>query len=614
MIDILSRPASRRSIALALGVLAASLATPLAPSAALRAQATPVAAADSARALSLEDAMRVALDRSETVRIASEATRRARGQQVQARSAFFPQLNGTASYQRLLKSQFQALQSRAAAASSNGPAKPTSEPLCRITPVGQDSTAATVGVCPASDGGLGGFAAAFASPNTFVAGITGSQTLFAGGRVTNAYRATTAGVRAADIGLTSAQAALRYQVAQAYFDTQLASRLLVIAESSYVQSERAFRQTTLARQVGNVSEFELLRARVTRDNARPSVIQARTQRAVAELQLRQLLDIPATAPLRLTTDIESGVAADTARYAAEAASADTTARADSAAALGRRSGVPVRATSNAPITSVEVDAAAFLAADSASLGEVDSVVAHSDTASGARAVVRQASEQMEAQRNLLRSARAQRLPSLQLSSNYQRFAYPVNGLPTSFADLYPNWTVALGLSIPIFTGGRIRGDVMVAEANYREAREQLQQAREYATLDAQLSVAQLEQAQSAWQASLGTAEVAVRAFQIADVRYREGISTQLELSESRTQLSQALANRAQAARNLQVARMRLALLRDLPIQGAGGTSAQQQQQQLQQQQQQQAQSGSPSRTPQSSSASQTGATSSGTFQ
>ena len=62
-------------------------------------------------------------------------------------------------------------------------------------------------------------------------------------------------------------------------------------------------------------------------------------------------------------------------------------------------------------------------------------------------------------------------------------------------------------------------------------------------------------------------EQAQRAYAIAEVRYREGISTQTELSDARLLLQQAEANRAQAARDLQVARVRSALLRDLPFGG-----------------------------------------------
>ena len=101
----------------------------------------------------------------------------------------------------------------------------------------------------------------------------------------------------------------------------------------------------------------------------------------------------------------------------------------------------------------------------------------------------------------------------------------------------------------------------------------MQQAQKGATLDSRQSIAQLQQAQEGWVASLGTSEQATRAYSIAEVRYREGISTQVELSESRVQLQQAQANRARAARDLQVARIRLKLLRDLPLGGASSGSA-----------------------------------------
>jgi outer membrane protein TolC len=55
------------------------------------------------------------------------------------------------------------------------------------------------------------------------------------------------------------------------------------------------------------------------------------------------------------------------------------------------------------------------------------------------------------------------------------------------------------------------------------------------------------------------------------VRYREGLSTQVELNDSRLLLQQASANAALAVRNMQVARMRVALLRDLPL-GVGTIS------------------------------------------
>nr|MBA3406176.1 TolC family protein [Gemmatimonadaceae bacterium] len=378
-----------------------------------------------------------------------------------------------------------------------------------------------------------------------------SQNLFTGGRVSAQNEAAAAARRSADIELTAQRAQIVLDITQAYYDAALADRLVTIADASFTQTEGVLRQVQLNKTVGNVSEFELLRAQVTRDNQRPQVIQRRSDREVAYLRLKQLLNIPLEQPVALTTAIEDS----------------------SAAPAGiRLAGITV---------------SSYLAPD---------------TASGNRAGVRQAAEALDAQQELLRVARSQRLPSLSLSSQYGAVAYPLSGLPGT-NDFRANWTVGIAAQVPIFTGGRIRGDEMVAQANVAESRARLQQVREFAALDSRVALNALNQANSAWEASRGTAEQASRAYTIAEVRYREGISTQLELNDSRILLEQSTANRALAARNLQIARVKLALLPNLPLQaggfgqsdGAGNQaqpqSAQPPQQQQQQQQQGQSQSG-----------------------
>jgi outer membrane protein TolC len=119
--------------------------------------------------------------------------------------------------------------------------------------------------------------------------------------------------------------------------------------------------------------------------------------------------------------------------------------------------------------------------------------------------------------------------------------------------------------VPLFTGGRISGQKQVARANVDEARLRLKQARELAALDNESADATLAAAEAAWAASAGVVSQAQRAYEIAELRYREGLSTQTELGDARVQLQQALANRAQSARDLQVARVRNALLGDLPV-------------------------------------------------
>ena len=106
---------------------------------------------------------------------------------------------------------------------------------------------------------------------------------------------------------------------------------------------------------------------------------------------------------------------------------------------------------------------------------------------------------------------------------------------------------------------------MVAEANLAEAKQSLDQVKELAALDARTALAQLEEADASYAASVGTDTQAARAYAIAEVRFQEGISTQVELQQSRTQYEQARLNRVLAARDLEVARLRLALLKDLPV-------------------------------------------------
>ena len=127
--------------------------------------------------------------------------------------------------------------------------------------------------------------------------------------------------------------------------------------------------------------------------------------------------------------------------------------------------------------------------------------------------------------------------------------------------------------MPILTGGRQKGDEAVARADVDESRARLQQTQELASLDTRLAWAELLAARATWEATAGTVQQATRAYEIADVRYRAGVSTQLELSDSRLLLQQAQANRAQAARDVQTARARVALIADLPLSSAGTGAA-----------------------------------------
>jgi outer membrane protein len=466
------------------------------------------AAAQQARLLSLAEAVELAEGASENVGIARAAVERARGERQQARSGYFPQLTGSATYTRTLESQFDIARDAAAQI----PAR------CQVPFTAQPGAAGRLDSLEAAVECVSRFGAAagggfenlpFGRPNAYNFGLALSQRLFDGGRTGGRSRAAGAALRGAEIGLTAAQAQLVLDVAQSYYDALLADRLVAIAEATLQQADTTLADTRLAHEVGNTSEFDLLRARVTRDNQRPVLIRRRAERDIAYVRFKQLLNLPLAEAVQLTTAL-----------------GDTTAPA--LPAVTRLTAAP------------------------------------GDTTPDARAPVRQAEQNRDAQRSLVSAARGERWPSVSVSTNYSQLAYPSDAFPGS-DDFLTDWTVGVGVSVPLFTGGRVAGAVAAARANLRDAELRLQQTREAAQVDARNTVLALGAAVAAVAASEGTVEQAERAYQIAELRYREGLSTQTELLESRLQLQQAQVNRARDTRDLEVVRIRLALLPVLPL-------------------------------------------------
>ncbi|CAN5534203.1 TolC family protein [soil metagenome] len=489
--------------------------------------------------LSLDDAIRLATRESEALQIARAGVTRASGQVKQARSSYYPQVNTSLAYARTLKSQFSAL---AGGSTTDTSAAPKPQSVC-APQIAANATAAErqaalnqASTCAAAQG-IDFSKVGFGAKNQYSLGLSVAQTVYSGGRAGALTAASEAQQRSAEIDLGSQRAQLALDVTQAYFDAVLADRLVVIADTSLAQTEELLRQTTVARRVGNQSEFDLLRATVSRDNQRPVLITRRGDRDVAYLRLKQLLNLPLDAPLQLTTPIDEPAA----------------------------------------ITSI----IAGNVTSGAGAGG-----AASDTTTDRRAPVRESEETVRASEGQLKSARADLLPSLSITSNYQRLFFPSSFLP-SINQFSENWTIGGSISYSLFSGGRVGGQVEVAQANLDESRARLQQSRELAALDTRVALNQLASSQSSFEASRGTAQQAQKAYSIDQLRFREGLSTQTDLTQSRLLLEQAVANQAQSARDLAVARARLALIRDLPVNTAAlGAAAQRAAAQQQPQQQQ----------------------------
>ena len=448
--------------------------------------------------LTLEQVLQIAEARSEPIAIRQAAVSRAEGEQLRARSDRLPQLSATASYDRLLASEF--------------------DGVFDDISFGDDGSGDGTG-----DGGFEDLP--FGRKNTWRATLNLSQSLYSGGRTGVQMELATAGRDSAQLGVTTTRAQLLFDVTQAYYDAVLSEQLVTIAEATLEQAGATLQQTQAGYDAGTQPEFEVLRARVSRDNQTPVVIRQRINRDLALLRLKQLLEVPAATPVQLADRLGDDALPPPAVFAVRVTAVEKTLQA-------------------AP-------------ADAVLQGTLPDRTAVAEVASAVRL----------SELNLELTER-QRRPNVSLNATYGRIAFPGNAFP---AFERANSAIGVSMNVPILTGGRQRGDEAVARAELAQSRAQLRQTQELAALDTRSAWAELVAARAAWEATAGTVQQASRAYEIADVRYRAGVSTQLELSDSRLLLQQAEANRALAARDLQVARAKVALLPDLPL-GGGGTT------------------------------------------
>jgi outer membrane protein len=481
------------------------------------------AVASAAGPLTLEQVLSLAEPKSEGVQIAAAGVRRAEADQIRARSGLLPQLSAAASYDRSLASEFDNVFNTEGSGSACPPfaLNPQAALDARVAEIERAVECGAIGggFFGSTTGGLENLP--FGRLNTWRASLSFSQNLYSGGRNGAQIALASVGHESAELGLTTARAQFVFEVTQAYFDAVLSDQLVNIAAATLEQAAATLRQVEAGLNAGTQPEFEVLRARVNRDTQQPVLIRQRVNRALAYLRLKRLLDLPAEADLQLVDALSDETLPPPPVFVEQVSAIENT----------------------------------LLSSDTPSL-TVGSL------ALPERVAVEQVTATVRTREASLKLTESQRMPTVSLNSNYSRIAYPDNFAPSFDRS---NWTVGISMSVPVLTGGRQRGDELVARSDLDQSRLQEKQIEELAALDTRSAWAELLAARAAWESTAGTVQQAERAYQIADVRYGSGVSTQLELSDARVQRQQAGANRAVAARDLQVARARVALLPDLPI-------------------------------------------------
>lgn len=173
------------------------------------------------------------------------------------------------------------------------------------------------------------------------------------------------------------------------------------------------------------------------------------------------------------------------------------------------------------------------------------------TAYEKRAEVQQAQVGIELARRGISLARAGGRPSLAFSVNTSATADGGAFQPKAF-----QWNAIAALSYPLLEGGLTRARVRQAEAEVEAAQVAEQQVREGVALEVQQAILSMNEAAERMQAAGKNVEQAREALRLAKVRYQEGVSTALEVTDAQTTLTQAESNLVNARYDYLQARAR----------------------------------------------------------
>lgn len=453
-------------------------------------------APEAALPLSLDEAIERALEQSEEVRLAAARADATGARVVSARSNLLPQVNTQLAYTKTLRSVFESAGGFTLPDSLRFEPDPTAPIEERVAYLEDNTPNAAFGALGSLFSDL-----PFGNENTWIAGLSLAQPIFAGGRIWSGIQAAEHAEAAAFAAYDEAAADIVLLVKRAYYDAALAAATVEIVEASVELANRHREDVRLQQQAGRASELELLRAEVEAENLQPQLVAARNGLELALLNLKRLVNLPADAEVELTT----------------------------------------------PLVPAEGPDALVLDRALPSLEEAREQLSR-------RAALRAAESHVAAAEEGVDMARSAYLPTVALTANLNRQAFPDQVFISPTGDEWrDDWTIGVALQWPLFQGMRRWAQVDEAQAVVQEAELGLEQLREAFALEYQQAQSELERARASLGAAQRTAQQAQRVYELTEMRFREGLATQLEVDNARLALQQARLNEVQAYHDALVA-------------------------------------------------------------
>ncbi len=343
----------------------------------------------------------------------------------------------------------------------------------------------------------------FGAVHGWTTDLTASQLLWSGGRVGAGIAAAKAVYKSVANDRAQSEADVKLAVQQAYWNALYSHEVVAIARHGLSQAREHLRQVELYRKQGSRSEYDLLQAQVDAANSEPPVVAARSAAQLALLTLKRVLNLPLSQPLVLDSPLAFG---------------------------DRQLPVPAEAPTDATV----------------------------------RPAVQSAEAAVAARRAVLRVEKSGRWPNLTASATLSHQAFPKDGTPER-EQFQRSMDATLKLEWPFFQGFRTFGNVQRASNELQQAMAQRDVARQTAEMELAQAELAVEEALATLVARRGTAQLAERTHHLADVRWRNGLGTQLEVSDARLQMLNAQVNEVLATKEYRLSLARLERAAGRPV-------------------------------------------------
>jgi len=329
-------------------------------------------------------------------------------------------------------------------------------------------------------------------------GLRLEQPIYMGGAIRSGYQIAEFNTEISSNQALLQQQAVLIQVRQSFYRVLYTEQLIEVAQDALRNAERNLEIVRRQSELGTASGFDVLRAEVQVANTRPQLIAANHQHEQALTSLRTAIGLDPTQPINVEGELKQQESKWT----------------------------------DSSIQSLQKQAFEN------------------------RYELRNMKMQQRIQQQNLSIAKANLLPKVSASSSWQ---YQMQDKDVAFDrdKYYRSIAGGINVSMPLFTGWQNRTKVEQAQVALNQVTDTERQVRHQIAAEVESAYYALVQAEEQLLSQHETVGQARKALQLAELRFKEGTSTQLDVLNAQLALQQAQTNESQYLLQYNIARDQL---------------------------------------------------------